>query len=27
LHYSKDFPKPAKIAKNTILNPEDYRKS
>jgi len=27
LHYSKDFPKPAKIAKNTILKPEDYKNS
>ena len=25
LHFSKDFPKPAKIAKNTILKPQDYK--
>jgi L-aspartate oxidase len=25
LHYSKDFPKTAKIAKNTILEPQEYK--
>ena len=25
LHFSKDYPKPDKIAKNTILNPKDYK--
>jgi len=25
LHFSKDFPKPAKIAKNTVLKPQDYK--